>query len=45
MTVIFLVAFFGVLALLSALGWVADSREFPTSRLWRDDDIWPRPGP
>ena len=45
MTVIFFLAFMGIVALASALGWVADSREFTGWRTVRNGETQPVPRP
>ena len=43
MAVIFFLAFIGVVALASAFGWVADSREYVDWRSNRDGEAQPVP--
>jgi hypothetical protein len=45
MAVIFFLAFIGIVALASAFGWVADSREFADWRAVRDGEVQPLPRP
>ncbi len=45
MAVIFFLAFIGIVALASAFGWVADSREYVNWRGVRDGEAQPLPRP